>query len=370
MAHNLEYNVNRNSYSFYSRKQLAWHGLGQVIQEAVTPDEALKLSNLDYEVALRPIYASFIPEGCIVRGKEPHLEVYDSKTNEFVSELKKKGALVTTNHAVCRMDTLDPLAVVGSKYTPVQNKDSIDFIYNILKQNPDISNPQDIVIETAGALGNGSRIFVTAKLPKGFKIGNEEENTELYIVFTNSHDGTSSLTAMVTPVRVVCNNTLTSALKSNVSKVSFRHTKNIHDSLKQGAQLLSISYNSFETNRQLYNHLLTIKVDDKIIEDLIFKSMLDNDKYLTVKKLDFKNIPNSLISTRMANQIVDMRDYIHAGVGQKSNVGTAYWAYMGMNSYINNGINYKDLENKFTNLIEGTSLKLDTKILNNVMQLS
>ena len=58
MAHNLEYNVDRQSHSFFSRKELAWHKLGQVVKEAVTAEEALKLANLDFEVELKHIYAS------------------------------------------------------------------------------------------------------------------------------------------------------------------------------------------------------------------------------------------------------------------------------------------------------------------------
>ena len=362
MAHNLEYNVDRQSHSFFSRKELAWHKLGQVIQEAVTAEEALKLANLDFEVELKPIYASFIPKGCTVRGSEPYLEVYD-KNNNFVKEISKKGTLIETNKSVCRMDNYTSLGIVGNQYTPVQNIESLNFIYNILKHNPDIKERNDITIETAGVLGLGERIFVTAKLPKGFTIGEEKDSTELYVVFTNSHDGTSSLTAMVTPIRVVCNNTLTSALKNNKSKVQFRHTKNIHNSMKEGMALLNIAYTNFESNQMFYNHLLNIKVDDNLIDNLIGKAMLDDNQFMAFEKLGLRSVSTDLISTRLKNQIVDIKDYITDGVGQNTNRGTAYWAYMGINSYINNGINFRDYEAKFDNLLNGTASKLDNKFV-------
>lgn len=369
MAHNLEYNLQRGTTSFFSRKELAWHGLGQVIQEAVSPEHALKLANLDYTVELKPIYASFIPKGTRVIGKEPYLEAIDLKTGQHVMNLTKKGALIPTHKSICRMDTNTPLAVVGNRYTPVQNSASLDFIYNILKLNPDIKERNDIIIETAGALGQGERIFVTAKLPKDFKVGEEKDSTELYVVFTNSHDGTSSLVAMVTPIRVVCNNTLTAAFRNNVYKVSFRHTAGIHDNLTEGSKLLHISYQSFERQQEIYNALNNIKVDVEMVKDLIFKSMLPNDKYLPVKNLNFKDIPDTLVSTRMINQINDIGNWIDMGVGQNTNRGTAYWAYMGINSYINNGVNYKDYDAKFNSLVDGTNYKLDTRVLNNVMDL-
>lgn len=363
MAHNLELNSERGTTSFFSRKELAWHGLGQIIQEATSPEEALRLANLDYEVSLQPIYASFIPNGCTVRGVEPYLEVYD-KQNQFVKELKKKGALLPDNKAVCRLDNFEALGIVGNKYTVVQNIESLNFIYDILKHNPDIKERNDIVIETAGVLGRGERIFVTAKLPKGFKIGEEKDYTELYIVFTNSHDGSSSLTAMVTPVRVVCNNTLSAALGNNKSKVSFKHTKNIHNAMKEGLSLLNLSYEGFKANEQLYNALLNIKVDSNLLDELICKAMLNDNQLLQLtnsKGLEY--VSTEIISTRLRNNMIDARDYVEYGVGQGTNKGTAYNAYMGLNSYLNNGTNFKDFESKFDNLMGGTVAKQDARIL-------
>lgn len=372
MAHNLEYNVKRGTYSFFSRKELAWHGLGQVIDNTVTPEEALKLANLDYEVELFPIYANFIPpKGRAELNGDGRNYNMINKDNKIVRTIPFKGKLIKDNFTIVRTDTYNPLGIVGNRYTPVQNKESITFIYDILKNNPDIKEHDDIIIETAGALGNGSRIFVTAKLPKGFKIGEETDYTELYIVFTNSHDGTSSLTAMITPIRVVCNNTLSAALGNNKSKVSFRHTANIKQSLSQGLELLNLSYINFDTNRQLYNSMLKIKVDDNLIFDLCARALLPDNKYLLGKEIGFTNLlaNNEHVSTRLKNQLDDMIEYVDKGAGQNTNRGTLYWGYMGINSYINNGINFKDYEAKFDNLIGGNSQKLDERVLNFCKQL-
>lgn len=369
MAHELEINSSRNTHSFFSRKEVAWHGLGQVIQEAVSPEEALKLANLDYTVELKPIWANFIPDGCIARGNEPYLELYEKNTNLFKGELQKRGVLIPTHKSVCRMDNYQSIGVVGNKYTPVQNIESLNFIYNLLKLNPNIKERNDIIIETAGVLGIGERIFVTAKLPKGFTVGEEKEGTELYIVFTNSHDGKSSLTALITPVRVVCNNTLSAALGNNKSKVSFMHTANIHNSMREGASLLNLAYTNFEKNQELYNALSHIKVDVNMIDELICRAMLNDNQLLQVSKVGLSNTSIDIISTRTRNVMLDMREYVDMGCGQETNRGTAYWAYMGINSYINNGTTFKDSNNKFDNLLGGTASKLDSKVLETVKQL-
>jgi len=369
MSANIEFNSARNTNSFFSRKEIAWHGLGQVVQEAKTAEEALQLANLDYEVSLQPLYTSYIPDGCFVRGTEPHLEAYDKKTQAFIKEIQKKGELVTTHKSVSRMDNFTTLGIVGNKYTPVQNLESLNFIYDILKHNPDIKEKNDIIIETAGVLGVGERIFVTAKLPVGFKVGDETDTTDLYIVFTNSHNGTSSLTALITPIRVVCNNTLSAALKDNKAKVEFRHTKNIGKAMGEGLSLLKLSYDTFDTNHQLYNALLNIKVDSNLLDELIARAMLTDSQLFQVEKLGIDNVPTDMISTRTRNTLLDVKEFVEYGCGQQYNKGTAYWAYMGMNSYLNNGTSFKDNESKFNNLLGGTVSKQDARMLNTVKAL-
>lgn len=80
MAANIEFNSNRNTYSFYSLKDVPWHGLGTVVEEAKTPDEIIRIANMDYEVALAPMFASFIPAEAKYIIKEDNLNKFDSIT--------------------------------------------------------------------------------------------------------------------------------------------------------------------------------------------------------------------------------------------------------------------------------------------------
>jgi hypothetical protein len=82
---------------------------------------------------------------------------------------------------------------------------------------------------------------------------------------------------MITPIRVVCNNTLTAALGNNKSKVGFMHTANIKNAMSDGLRLLNLSYTNFEANQQLYSALANIKVDKFLVDELICKAMLDDN---------------------------------------------------------------------------------------------
>ena len=93
---------------------------------------------------------------------------------------------------------------------------------------------------TAGALGKGKRIFITAKLPNYIKVGNDDL-IEQYLFFTTSHDGGGSITAAFTPVRIVCNNTLNAALRNHSNTFKIRHTANAKDRLEEAHKLMGIT---------------------------------------------------------------------------------------------------------------------------------
>ena len=160
---NINYNEIRGTYSFYSLKELPWHGLGTIVEEAKTPNEILELANMDYKVELAPLYASFIPNGAVTCEKDlitgEYKGYYRSGNETIPYSIKKKEEFIKTNYATYRTDTLNVLGVVGNRYEPVQNYAAIDFIFNVLS-NQDIIHPKDIIIETAGVLGKGERIFL------------------------------------------------------------------------------------------------------------------------------------------------------------------------------------------------------------------
>lgn len=362
MAANIEFNQDRNSYSFYSLKEHAWHGLGQVVEEAKTPEEVIRLANLDYEVDLAPMFASFIPNDAVkVYNLGDHYMYEDAEG--YQHNIAKKGAKVPEVYATYRKDNYDVLGVVGNRYVPVQNSEAMDFIYNVCKSQF-IINPKDVIIQTAGALGKGERIFVTAQLPT-YEIAKDE--VEQYILFTTSHDGSGSIQACFTNIRVVCNNTLNAALGNCSNMMRFRHTKNVRQNMSFGAALMRDSLKYSEQAKAIMEAAERIKITDNDIMDYISDLILDaNQKDLIKKVGGIDRIPadNDLISTRKKNQYLDIQNYIDKGVGQDTHRGTLLWMYNGITSYINNGVNYKDELNKFDSITAGNSFKLGQKAIN------
>ena len=144
MAHNLNYNEQTGKHSFFSVKEKAWHNLGQIISDYPTSAEAIKHAGLDYTVEKRNLFTY---------GDDTDPEKDD---NDVVMEWRVD---VPNFYATVRTDTEQVLGVVGNDYEIVQNVNAFDFFDSI------VGGKDGILYETAGALGKGERIFITAKLP-------------------------------------------------------------------------------------------------------------------------------------------------------------------------------------------------------------
>ena len=372
MAANIEFNQEKNTYSFYSLKEVAWHGLGQIVAEAKTPEEVIRLANLDYEVALAPMYASFIPAGysrVLIVDDGFICQKVDPITGHVIDEVKIpiKGSKVNDVFATYRTDNYDILGTVGSRYEPVQNTEAIDFIYNVCK-NSQVVKPEDVIIETAGVLGKGERVFVTAKLPDYKMCGDDMEK---YILFTTSHDGSGSIQACFTDIRVVCNNTLNAALKNCTNMMRFKHTKNVSSAMDRGAALMMQSLHYSQAANDIFTEADKMKINDTMILDYL------TDLMCTPKEKEdvMKNSVGSLIrgtdeitSTRKLNKITEMRNFIENGVGQDTHRGTLLWVYNGVTSYLNNGVKYKDRLDKFDSITQGNSFKVGQNAMNILYQ--
>ena len=197
MAHNINFNERTGRYSFFSVQQKAWHGLGQIVEQYPTSAEAIKHAGLDYEVVKSPLFT----KGSDIIETVGGIEVGSSELE------------VPNCFANIRTDNNTVLGVVGKDYHIVQNREAFSFFDAI------VGGGEGILYETAGALGKGERIFITAKLPDYIRVGNGDDVTEKYIFLTTSHDGSGSITAAFTPIRIVCQNTLNASLRRDRKSV-------------------------------------------------------------------------------------------------------------------------------------------------------
>jgi len=327
MAHNLNLNEKTGQYSFFTTQQKAWHGLGKVVENYPNSKEAIQFAGLDYTVEKRPLFT--------YDSTNDHA---DPDTDIIIPEVE-----VPNYFATIRNDTDQVLGVVGKDYEIVQNIDAFSFFDSIV-------NGDGIQYETAGALGNGERIFITAKLPNYIRVAGEDL-IEQYLFLTTSHDGFGSITAAFTPVRIVCNNTLNAALRNHSNAVKIRHTVNAKERLAQAHQLMGITNKLSEELETIFNKWATVYITDPQVKQLIQRAMVPNKETL-----------QSLISGRQEelstnfNNTVD-QVYAYAMTCpnqlQASTRGTVFGAYNAIAGYFQNLRPYKSGEAKLKSIMYG-----------------
>lgn len=317
MAHNLE--IRNGKASFFTAKEKAWHNLGQLVPEAVTAEEAIKLANLDYTVGITKVYAN------VGTNDKPHAKE------------------VTGSFATYRTDTQDVFGIVGSRYTVVQNTEAFSFF-------DDFVDKKDAVFETAGVLGKGEAVFITAKLPKNIIVSNDDV-IEQYILLTMSHDGSASIQAMFTPVRVVCNNTLQFALKTAKKKINIKHTASSRDRLKEASKLLGIISNNQQKLTETYNHMFNTPCSDQQFGRLLGVLYYTDEEIYQMEKNKVK--AREILSTNKYNKMISALDYYQTGVGQEKIKGTMWGAYNAITGYYQNVLNYSDNDSKFESIMFG-----------------
>jgi phage/plasmid-like protein (TIGR03299 family) len=193
---------------FYAGQEKPWHGLGQQINEAPTSADALRLAGLDWQVEGRKL---FLENGDNVKG--------------FVANVRD------TDNRV--------LGVVTDVYKVVQNIDAFSFTDQLIG-NGEI----DVHYETAGSLANGRRTWMLARMPDETIVGDKFEN---FLVFTNSFDGTGAIRVAMTPVRVVCQNTLNLALGQAKRQWSVKHMGDVQGKIHEAQATLGL-YSKYMSN--------------------------------------------------------------------------------------------------------------------------
>jgi len=329
MAHNLNFNERTGKYSFFSVLQKAWHNLGQVVEQYPTSAEAVKCAGLDFEVIKSPLYTHGTG---VTIGND--------------GEIKEGGnILLPGNFATMRTDTNQVFGVVGKDYQIVQNADAFGFFDAI------VGGGEGILYETAGALGNGERIFITAKLPDYIRVGNGDDVTEKYIFLTTSHDGTGSITAAFTPIRIVCQNTLNASLHNMSNVVRIRHTSGAKQRLEEAHKVMGLA-NKLSTQLEgIFNGWAKVRITDTEVKKLIQLALCPNRETLTALK---KGAEDDL-STVFKNTVEDAFAYGMIADTQQMDTtkGTVFGAYNAITGYYQNVRNYKDDEAKLQSIVMG-----------------
>ena len=198
--------------------QTPWHGLGTRLDEPATAAEAINAAGLNYDVDLRPV------------------ETVD-------------GIPIPQRKAVIRTDSNQVLGVVGNSYQPVQNHQCFGFLDAVVQDG-------QLRYDTAGALGQGEKVWMLAKLPGEIRVKNSEDVTEQFLLLSNSHDGSSALRVYFTPIRVVCANTLGMAeRRSRGQGVSIIHKGDLTVKVAEAQEILGFAKRFYDDLGERINRL-------------------------------------------------------------------------------------------------------------------
>lgn len=342
MAHNLYENLRTGKVSFVSRREIPWHIKGTIV-ESMTSAECMKEAGLDFLVDKAPLYAGVgvtsLNANNIDRGSNPHIvsPIDATEPIAYRSAREVKGQFATV-----RTDTNTVLGIVGSRYEIIQNTEAFGFFDTIIGEG-------HASYETAGALGNGETVFITAKLPT--KLIVNKEDIDKYLLFTMAHDGSGSIQIMFTPIRVVCNNTLSAAIAGNTNKVSIRHTKNAQSRIDEAHKILGISGEQAEKYERAFTKFSQVKISDVQLNNFI-----DNVFSFETNEED--------ISTKANNKRDNILEYYEVGVGQEGIQGTVWGAYNAVTGYLQNTQAVRSEDTFFKN----TFFKTDANIRGKAMQ--
>lgn len=212
---------------FYTRTK-PWHGLGVQVQEAPESKDALRLAGLDWKVYQREVYTD---SGIRIEGYCANVRNTDNRV----------------------------LGVVTERYKIVQNEEAFAFTDALLGKG--------VRYETAGSLQDGRKVWLLARLPKEYIISGEQISP--YLVFSNSHDGSAAVRVAVTPIRVVCNNTLNLALSTAKRSWAMVHTGNIKGKIHEAQETLLMAETYMNKLGKEFETLKRQKLSDRQIKEYI-----------------------------------------------------------------------------------------------------
>ena len=327
MAHNINFNEQTGKHSFFSVKEKAWHGLGQIVSDYPTSAEAITHAGLYYTVEKRRLFTY-----------DNENNIANEDTDIIIPEIE-----VPNFYATMRTDTEQVLGVVGKDYEVIQNVDAFGFFDAIVSGD-------GILYETAGALGRGERIFITAKLPNYIIVG-DDDLIERYLFLTTSHDGYGSITAAFTPVRIVCANTLNAAMHHRTNSIKIRHTANAKERLEQAHKVMGISNKLSEDLEGIFNQWAKVRITDREVKKLIQLAMIPNKEVLQ----NIQRGQTDELSTCFKNMVDNVYEYALTSPTQQTQTtkGTVFGAYNAVTGYFQNVRAYKDDEAKLKSLLFG-----------------
>ena len=227
---------------FYTREK-PWHGLGTLVAEAPESREALRIAGLNWKVLQEPVYTE---NDELIQGYKANVRDSDRKI----------------------------LGVVTDRYKVIQNEEAFAFTDALLGEG--------VRYETAGSLQEGRRVWLLARLPREYIIAGERISP--YMVFSNTHDGSGAVKTALTPIRVVCNNTLNLALRTAKRSWSMIHTGDISGKIEEAKNTLFLADEYMSALGKEFENLRGIRLSEKQVMDYIEILLPVEENFTTQQK--------------------------------------------------------------------------------------
>jgi phage/plasmid-like protein (TIGR03299 family) len=326
MSHGITHND-----SMFSVRAMPWHGLVVVLDEYPRSiDDALDKAGLGWKVTHGDVFVVKAPEW----------------TDDFGTEHAAELIPARGFKANLREDTGDVLGIVSDEYEVVDNCDAFRFLDALIGS--------ELHFETAGSLWGGRRVWCLARLPEYVELGGDLSATYIYVA--NSHDGSMAVTAAVTPIRIVCANTLGAALRQAEHGASaqrtfrFRHTGNLQTKFAEARQVLGMTIDYQKRFKALADRLAREPISQAALEHRVLRHLwvIDDDAGARARAHRERAIERvlAIYSGRGA-----------AGDTTGNSPGTKWTAFNAIAEHLDYGRRYTSRTNQVQRSFEDTSLK-------------
>jgi phage/plasmid-like protein (TIGR03299 family) len=308
MAHNIEI-VNNKVHMAYAG-DVPWHGLGTKVPDDLTPNQMLEAAGLDWSVEKVPAYANIAGKNVPI-GQSALVRSMDNKV----------------------------LDVVSNDWNPVQNEEAFDFFNEFVAAG-------DMEMHTAGSLKGGQIVWALAKIKESFELF-KGDKIDSYLLFSNFHKYGFSTDVRFTPIRVVCNNTLTLSLNSQVERMAKISHRKVFDP-SNVKDMLGIATDKLAKYKEMASFLGSKKAKEEDIVDYfcrIFPVTGSNDKKKELSR-----------NAELAYNI------LHTQPGSEYAEGT-WWQPFNAVTYITDHLAGRSADTRLASAWYGSNKNLKTKAL-------
>jgi phage/plasmid-like protein (TIGR03299 family) len=318
MAHELEF-VNGVAQMAYAG-DVPWHGLGTKVSNDLTPTQMLEAAGLDWKVTTQPCF-TMIDDKRVKIGKQALVRDSDNRILDIISD----------------------------DWKPMQNQDAFEFFNDFVAAG-------DMEMHTAGSLKDGKVVWALAKVSESFELFGGRDKVDAFLHFTNPHSYGQSIDVRFTPIRVVCNNTLTLSLRTqskNMVKVS--HRREFDPDLVK--ETLGVAKNKLNDYKEMAEYLSTKRYNKETIVEYFTRIF----PVMSSKQVTKKDLSKSAKSA--------LEDVLHTQPGAELGEGS-WWQAFNTVTYMTDHLIGRSADTRLQSAWYGANQGLKTRALETAMEMA